>query len=410
MHPNPRERLLTIGVLDGEEVFSILESFQRESGAANPILDLEFSPAQRSLFPSEFALVYRFLSQYHRLSDWKERFDATRLFLPSLVQLPPPVFRVVLPVIAQFFQAASHTESIQVERVAAAVVFLLPSLGTQLGRLGLKQELLRDVLRAYESSDVSYLLKICLAAPEVLKQVVKSFGNNVFIESFLPVLVDWTVSAHEFGAGDAALLPTKPAAEGAAATRAISRTPLFASEASSIVVTALGELSSSAILGPSLATKYVLASLLPYLGKMKSKWTKLTTPTVLKRKGSTAYGKAVDDSSDDLLSGQNSDGIHVTFLSKASLYEPHCVADAVLVVCREVGDYPVRTVLLPHVFEVLPQLILLAEKIGSVRVEGVPVRLEHAMSASVDSSDAAQSHGCCFSCVHCRRISAEKCT
>ncbi|TYZ59374.1 hypothetical protein PybrP1_005861 [[Pythium] brassicae (nom. inval.)] len=343
VHPNPRERLLLAGVLDGDDAFSFVASFERESSsglsaAQHPILALGFSPAQTTLFPTEFALVYRFLAHVHRLADWTDRFAAARLFLPSLAQLSPLLFRVVLPVLAQFFQPASHMEPIHAERVAAAVVFLLPPLGAQLGRLGARQELLQDVLRVYESAELSPLLKLCLAAPEVLKHVMGCFGMTVFIESFLPVLVDWTVSAQAaLGADDA-----------------VPRALLFAPEANAIVTTALGELSSAEGLGPSLAAKYVLAALLPHLGKLKSKWAKLATPTtVLQRTGSH-------------------DGLHVTFLRKSSLYEPHYVADALLVVCREVGDFPVRHQLLPHVFDVLPQLVLLAEKIGSVRVEGVP--------------------------------------
>lgn len=365
------------GVLDGGEVFSLLKSLEWQSDgtgkqkprcALNPTLESEFSPAQFSLFPDEFALVYRFLFQFHRSSDWKDRLDVTRLFMPSLVQLPLQHFRVALPVITQFFQASSHTEPIRVERVVMAVLFLLPTLATQLGRLGMKQELLRDVLRAYESSELTYLLKICLAAPEVLKELVKSFGSAAFIEYFLPVLIDWLVSAPTLGTGEAFIWP--PTTEGV--SRPVSKIPLFAPEACSITAMAMGELSYHEILGPSLASKYILVSLLPHLGKLKNKWTKLTKSSTLRRKGSGAYG-AGDDSSDELLSGKNNDGIHVTFLSKAVLYESHYVADATLLVCREVGEHPVCNVLLPHVFEVLPQLITLAEKIGSVRVEGVPV-------------------------------------
>lgn len=365
------------GVLDGEEVFSLLKSLEWQSDGTgtqkprcplNPILESEFSPAQFSLFPDEFVLVYRFLFQLHRSSDWKDRLEATRLFMPSLVQLPLQHFRVVLPVITQFFQASSHAEPIRVERVVMAIIFLLPSLTTQLGRLGMKQELLRDVLRAYECSELTYLLKICLAAPEVLKELVKSFGSTAFIECFLPVLIDWLVSAPALGTGEASWPP--PSTEGT--SRPVSKLPLFAPEACSITAMAMGELSYHDILGPSLASKYILISLLPHLGKLKNKWTKLTKSNTLRRKGSGAYG-AGDDSSDELLSGKNNDGIHVTFLSKAILYDSHYVADATLLVCHEVGEYPVCNVLLPHVFEVLPQLITLAEKIGSVRVEGVPV-------------------------------------
>lgn len=359
MHPNPRERLLLAGVLDGYDIFSLVASFRQHkssaSGHSHPLLSLGFSSAPTSLFPSEFALLYRFLSHYHRLPDWTDRFAAVRLYVPSLAQLSPPLFRVVLPVLTQFFQPPSHTEPIQAERVTAAVVFLLPPLGAQLGRLSARQELLSDVLRVYESSELSPLLKLCLAAPEVLKHVTQCFGTTVFIKSFLPVLVDWTVSAQ-------ATLGADDVSRGGPG----SRTPLlFAPEASAIVITALSELSSADGLGPSLATKYVLASLLPHLGKLKSKWTKLTTtPTGVKH-----------------TNGQPTDGLHATFVSKSSLYEPHYVADALLVVCREVGDFPVRHVLLPHVLDVLPHLVKLAEKIGSVRVDGVPVRALRALDS-----------------------------
>lgn len=370
------------GVLDGDEVFSLLKSLECHSAASgkhqpqyplNPILESEFSPAQFSLFPEEFVLVYRFLFQFHRSSDWKDRLDATRLFMPSLVQLPLQHFRVVLPVITQFFQASSHTEPIRVERVVMAVIFLLPSLSTQLGKLGMKQELLQDVVRAYESSELTHLLKICLSDPEVLKELVKSFGTTAFVECLLPVLVDWLASAPTHGIGDAMVWPPPSLSFADGASRPVSKIPLFAPEACSITAIALGELSSPEMLGPSLASKYILVSILPHLGKGKNKWTKLTKSSTLRKKGSGAYG-AGDDSSDELLlSGMNNDGIHVTFLSKAVLYESHYVADATLLICREVGEYPVCNVLLPHVFEVLPQLITLAEKIGSVRVEGVPV-------------------------------------
>jgi hypothetical protein len=65
---------------------------------------------------------------------------------------------------------------------------------------------------------------------------------------------------------------------------------------------------------------------------------------------------------------------HLMFLSKSKLYESHHVADAVLQVCRELGDFPVANMLLPRLFDVLPRLVTLSEKIGSVRLEGVPVR------------------------------------
>ncbi|KAF1319430.1 Inactive serine/threonine-protein kinase lvsg, partial [Globisporangium splendens] len=378
IHPHPKERLLLIGVLDGKEVHSILCSLQRKNDsklqpslkpAHSTILNEEFCPSQYNLFPAEFALMYRFLSQYNRSSNWRDRFDTARLFLPSLVQLPPQQFRVVFPVISQFFHASSHTESIRVERVVAAIVFLLPSLNAQLDKLGMKQELTRDILRAYESSELTFLMKICLSAPEVLKEVVKSFGNIAFIECFLPVLVDWIVSTPSLGLSEG--LTWAPSLNVDEASRCMTKIPLFASEALAVTALAVGELASANILGPSLASKFILTSLLPHLGKIKNKWTKLTKSSTLRKKGSSSYRSGVDDLGSEL-SGHNNDGIHVTFMAKSCLYEPHYVADALLLVCREISDYPVRSILLPHIFDVLPKLIVLAEKIGSVRVEGVP--------------------------------------
>uniref|UniRef100_K3WVB4 Uncharacterized protein n=1 Tax=Globisporangium ultimum (strain ATCC 200006 / CBS 805.95 / DAOM BR144) TaxID=431595 RepID=K3WVB4_GLOUD len=337
--------------------------------AYSTILNEDFCPSQYNLFPTEFTLMYRFLSQYNRSSTWRDRFDITQLFLPSLVQLPPQQFRVVFPVISQFFHASSHTESIRVERVVAAIVFLLPSLNAQLDKLGMKQELTRDVLRAYESSELTFLMKICLSAPEVLKEVVRSFGNIAFIECFLPVLIDWIVSTPSLGMSEG--LTWAPPLSVDEASRFMTKIPLFASEALAVTALAVGELASASILGPSLASKFILTSLLPHLGKIKNKWTKLTKSSTLRKKGSSSYGSGVDDLGSEL-SGHNNDGIHVTFIAKSCLYESHYVADALLLVCREISDYPVRSVLLPHIFDVLPKLIALAEKIGSVRVEGVP--------------------------------------
>lgn len=125
------------------------------------------------------------------------------------------------------------------------------------------------------------------------------------------------------------------------------------------------------MLGPSLTAKYLLPALLTQLGHVKNRWTHLADNKTLRRtdnKGSVAPALSEDSES------HRSAEFHITFLSKSKLYESHHVADAVLQVCRELGEFPLANMLLPRLLEVLPRLISLSEKIGSVRIEGVPVR------------------------------------
>ncbi|KAF1774627.1 WD40-repeat-containing domain [Phytophthora cactorum] len=107
--------------------------------------------------------------------------------------------------------------------------------------------------------------------------------------------------------------------------------PPFASESAALTAVTFGELASPAMLGPSLTAKYLLPALLKQLGRVKSRWTHLAESKTLRRTDKK--------------------------------------------VCRELGEYPVATMLLPRLFEVLPRLVTLSEKIGSVRIEGVPEEL-----------------------------------
>jgi hypothetical protein len=175
----------------------------------------------------------------------------------------------------------------------------------------------------------------------------------------VPVVLEW-------------LVPLSAADTGAELRS--SRTPLsvrsppllpFASESAALTAVTFGELSSSAMLGPSLTAKYLLPALLTQLGRVKSRWTHLAESKTLRRTDKkVSLAPAVLEGGE--LGGSE---FHLMFLSKS-----HHVADAVLQVCRELGDFPVANMLLPRLFDVLPRLVTLSEKIGSVRLEGVPVR------------------------------------
>ncbi|DAZ92413.1 TPA: hypothetical protein N0F65_000197 [Lagenidium giganteum] len=384
IYPNPRRRLELSGVLYGEEVSSLLHQFDRQRQVNAVVLGANthssnqlivasqlaaatgFSPAQCSMFPPEFSKLYEFLAEFHMSNQWLERFDVVRKLLPQISTLPLPAFQTILPVLTHFFQASSHTESICVERVVTAIVFLLPVLAQQLGRNGTASELLCDVLRVYENGQLSFLLKICLASPEVLKNLVRAFGNAIFIDQFLPVIVDWLATppyAPEHN--DCGMIPPDS-----------RKAPLFATEASSIIAVAFGELVSVDILGPSLSVKYVLPMILPLLGKIKAKWNKASQSSVIVQKnaaGSTAMIGGADDNGSVTI--QSAEGIHITYLCKEALYDTHFIADAVLLVCREMGEVPICATLLPYIFDVLPKLITLAERAGSARIEGVPAEL-----------------------------------
>lgn len=363
------------GVLDGEDVFSQLQVLQshdqqRPMVFKRVLADEDFCPAQSPLFPSEFQLLYRFLSRLHRSSKWNDQFATTLSFLSALMDLPVQQFRIVLPVIKQFFHSEAHVAAD--ERVTLAVVFLLKPLGKQISRTVLRMDMLQDVLKLYENSELSFLVKICLSSPEVLASLLESFGSAAFLESFLPVLIDWLVAG---SSGSSSSSSNRHALNNGSSSRGgpsvsvqakSTASPQFAPEACAVAAIGVGELASPQMLGPSLAAKYILPSLLQHLGRIRPRWTKLTEPTsvVLRKK----------DSVSERLNGRNHDGIHVTFLRKASLYEPHYLADAVLLVCREVSELPICQVLLPHLFDVLPKLVELAESIGAVQLDGVPVR------------------------------------
>lgn len=361
------------GVLDGEDVFSQLQVLQnhdqqRSMSFKRVLTDEDFCPAQSPLFPSEFQLLYRFLSRLHRSEKWNDQFTTSLSFLPALMDLPVQQFRIVLPVIKQFFQSEAHATAN--ERVTLAVVFLLRPLGKQISRTVLRMDMLQDVLKLYESSELSFLVKICLSSPEVLAGLLESFGSAVFLESFLPVLIDWLVAGASYPStsSNRHALNNGSSSRGGQSVSIQAKTtgsPQFAPEACAVAAIGVGELASPQMLGPSLAAKYILPSLLQHLGRIRPRWTKLTEPTsvVLRKK----------DSVSERLNGRNHDGIHVTFLRKASLYEPHYLADAVLLVCREVSELPICQVLLPHLFDVLPKLVDLAEGIGAVQLDGVPV-------------------------------------
>ncbi|RLN65796.1 hypothetical protein BBJ29_003689 [Phytophthora kernoviae] len=147
--------------------------------------------------------------------------------------------------------------------------------------------------------------------------------------------------------------------------------PPFAAESASLTAVAFGELSSPAMLGPSLTAKYMLPALLMQFGRVKSRWTHLAESKTLRRTDKVSL--TPENIENAALPGATE--FHLTFLSKFKLYESHHVADAVLQVCRELGDFPVANMLLPRLFDVLPRLITLSEKIGSVRIEGVPEEL-----------------------------------
>ncbi|KAG6614365.1 inactive serine/threonine-protein kinase lvsG [Phytophthora cinnamomi] len=148
--------------------------------------------------------------------------------------------------------------------------------------------------------------------------------------------------------------------------------PPFAGESAALAAVTFGELSCSAMLGPSLTAKYLLPSLLHQLGRVKSRWTHLADSKTLRRTDKKVSLAPVIIENGDL---PGTSEFHLTFLSKAKLYESHHVADAILQVCRELGEFPVATLLLPRLFDVLPRLVSLSEKIGSVRIEGVPEEL-----------------------------------
>ncbi|KAG6962205.1 hypothetical protein JG688_00008710 [Phytophthora aleatoria] len=370
LHPDPRERLRLACHIEGLEPVARLRSsvLTPRSCVLLTVSQSSFHAAPSALFPKDLAVVYKFLTKLHAAParDWHARFTPARQLLSSLSGLSEMLFRVAMPELVRFFRASSHTETIRAERVTAAVVFLLPEMARQLGRDRARAELLHDVVRVYECSDLgrSPLLRCCLAAPSVLLSLIRAFGAAAVLDSFVPVILEWLV------------LPVT--ADSDVELRS-SLTPLsvrspplppFASESAALTAVTFGELASPAMLGPSLTAKYLLPALLKQLGRVKSRWTHLAESKTLRRTDKKVSLAPV------IVEGEvGASEFHLTFLSKTKLYESHHVADAVLQVCRELGEYPVATMLLPRLFEVLPRLVTLSEKIGSVRIEGVPEEL-----------------------------------
>ncbi|CAI5708561.1 unnamed protein product [Hyaloperonospora brassicae] len=371
LHPDPRERLLLAREIDGFDA-AVLDDptcAARSEACVPSTRSLNtFRAAPSALFPKDMVLVYKFLTKLHSIPerDWHARFTAARRLLSSLAGLSETLFRVAMPELVRFFRARSHTETIRAEQVTAAVIFLLPEMARQLGRERARTELLPDVVRVYESSELgrSSFLRCCLGAPSVLLSLLRAFGAAVVLDSIVPVVLEWLVPP---------VAADTDADSRASSTSLSSRSPLpFAAESAALTAVTFGELSSSAMLGPSLTAKYVLPLLLTQLGHVKNRWTHLADCKTLRRtdnKGSGAPALTEDSES------HRSAEFHITFVSKSKLYESHHVADAVLHVCRELGDFPMAKMLLPRLLEVLPRLVALAEKIGSVRIEGVPEEL-----------------------------------
>ncbi|GMF22260.1 unnamed protein product [Phytophthora fragariaefolia] len=373
LHPNPRERLLLSCKIDGLEPTVVLRNSvlaSKGEACVPSTLPLDaFHAAPSALFPKDLEVVYKFLTKLHSAPerDWRARFTAARQLLSSLSGLSEIFFRVAMPELLRFFRARTHTETIQAKRVTAAVVFLLPEMARQLGRERARTELLPHVVRVYENSELgrSPLLRCCLGAPSVLLSLLRAFGADAVLDSFVPVILEWLVP---------------PAAADSDAELRSSLTPLsirspplpaFAGESAALTAVTFGELSCSAILGPALTAKYLLPALLNQLGRVKSRWTHLADSKTLRRTDKKVSLAPVIIEDGEL---PGSSEFHLTFLSKAKLYESHHGADAVLQVCRELGEFPVARMLLPRLFDVLPRLVSLSEKIGSVRIEGVPVR------------------------------------
>ncbi|KAL8002679.1 putative BEACH domain, protein kinase-like domain superfamily, WD40-repeat-containing [Plasmopara halstedii] len=364
LHPDPRERLLLASQIDGLNLF--IMPCTAASAFKHVVSPGAIHVSPSALFPRDFAVVYQFLKRLHTISehDWNAHFTLVRESLPSLSSLSEMLFRVAMPELVRFFRARSHTELIRTDCVTAAVVFLLPEMARQLGRERARAELLPDVVRVYESSDLtqSPLLRCCLAAPSVLLSLLRAFGAATVLDIFVPVILEW-------------LVPPVAADPDADLRSSLTSLPRhsppslpFSSESASIAAVTFGELASPVMLGPSLTTKYVLPALLNQLGRAKSRWTRLAEAKTLH-----CTDRKVPATMNEMEAGAST--FHLTFLFKTKLYESHHVADAILQVCREVGEYPVVEMLLPRLVDVLPRLVTLSEKIGSVRIEGVPEEL-----------------------------------
>ncbi|CAH0513766.1 unnamed protein product [Peronospora belbahrii] len=372
LHPDPRKRLHLARKIDGLESVAAIRSSSRalkdnvclRSTAPLPA----FQAAPSALFPKNMVVVYNFLTKLHSVPDWHSRFTTARQLLSLLSGLSEILFRVAMPELLRFFRAKSHTETICAEHVTAAVVFLLPDMARQLGRERSRAELLPDVLRVYESSELgcSPLLRCCLGAPSVLYSLLRAFGASVVLNSFVPVVLEWLVPPA------AAVTDTEVRSSLESLSLNLPPAPLFAAESAALAAVTFGELSSSAMLGPSLTAKYLLPMLLTQLGRIKSRWTHLADSKTLRQTDKKNSLASTTNEDSDLLESAE---FHITFLSKTKLYESHHIADAVLQVCRELGEFSVANMLLPRLFDVLPRLVALSEQIGSARIEGIPDEL-----------------------------------
>lgn len=399
IHPHPSKRLQLVGVLDGDEVLSTLQSARRQPPAAatapSPViigqLD-DYTPPSSPIFPVAFKLLDQYFAQLHRVRDWEHQFSTTRAFLSALAPIsaaslgtassPPRAtlarlhWGLLEPVLSRFFSLSLFSSSSTlnsnggnseknagaeqggVDRVVAAIVFLLPALAragvVAPGGIGPSIVRLDDVVRVYESAELGFVLKICLVAPDVLRSLIDAFGAAAFVDQVLPIVIEWLAAGST---------PSDSGASSGTSSTSTSRRlqPLFASEACSLAAVSCGELAAPSLLGASLTTKYAVPKLLQALGKVKAKWNKLAGSSTVRRRDTTASIEA--------------EGMHMTMMCKLSLYEPHHVADALLQLCREIGDFCVVNLLLPHLFDALPRLIQLSEAIGAVRIEGVPVSM-----------------------------------
>jgi hypothetical protein len=388
IYPHPSERLLLVGALDGDEVLSTLRSSRKQLAAPATLPLDDYTPPSSPIFPAAFKLLDQYFAQLHRFRDWGHQFSTTRAFLSALTPinaqspnassspaqptLAPLHWGLLEPVLSRFFSLSmsSSLPSLTtngneggknagadqggVDRVVAAIVFLLPALARAgvVGPGGISPSIIRldDVVRVYESAELGFVLKTCLVAPDVLRSLFDVFGAAAFVDQVLPVVVEWLSAgsgAQESGSSSVT-----------SSTRHVQ--PLFALEACSLAAVSYGELAAPSLLGASLTIKYAVPKLLRALGKVKVKWNKLAGSSTVRRRDPTASVEA--------------DGMHMTMMNKLSLYEPHHVADALLQLCREIGDFCLVSLLLPHLFDVLPRLVQLSEAIGAIRIEGVPVR------------------------------------
>jgi hypothetical protein len=306
-------------------------------------------------------VVYEYSAQFSRTKYWWDRLEVVRENLPALVRLPDTAFQVAVPSILNLFNSESYTDTLNTAQVCAVTAYLLDGLARRLGRADTRLQLLDVLLRVYETSDLPPVLKLCMSTPDILKTILTAFGPVKMLRHFFPPLIDWLTAPpvyrrrHDDTRDETSTRPL----------------PLFSSEAANMLATSLGELCSSDFMGPSIAVKHILPSLLPLLGKVQAKWTRLNDERSFIRNDSRSItGPAGSRSA---YGGKNGDGIHVAYVQKQVLYENHYVADTILLVCRELPSSVVGEIVLPHLCDVVPQLVDVAESVSS-RIEGVPVR------------------------------------